>query len=144
MSSTSRYILEKLTQNYLWTTTLRQPTTVQKEQVQAIEQVTKKMFSSASPTGVATSTFTATAAAAASFSSTSTSTKGGVLSTLVDSSAAGGGGTGASPGAMKGLEITPPKEWQEGAGAIQTLATQELAKRTLKSVQQEVFCPNAS
>mmetsp|Transcript_17182 Transcript_17182/g.41826 ORF Transcript_17182/g.41826 Transcript_17182/m.41826 type:complete len:382 (-) Transcript_17182:187-1332(-) len=115
MSSTSRYVLEKLTQNYLWTTTLRQPTSVQKEQVQTIAQVAKKMSSSSAMT------------------TTTASTRPGASSVV---GAFEGGGAGAN------LEVPPPKEWQEGAESIQTLATEELAKRTLKSVQKQVFCPN--
>lgn len=111
MSSTSRYVLEKLTRNYLWTTTLRQPTSIQKEQVQTISQAAKKMNSSS----------------AMSTSGTSSNRPTGVASALE-----AGGAT---------LEVPPPKEWQQAADTIQTLATEELAKRTLKSVQKQVFCP---
>lgn len=105
MSSTSRYVLERLTQNYLWTTTLRQPTCLQTEQVQKIQQVAKKMSSNS------------------------------VMDTTAASSGRRAMGT-----ATSNLEVPPPKEWQQAAETIQNLATEELAKRTLKKCQQQVFC----
>ncbi|KAL3941031.1 MAG: hypothetical protein SGBAC_004537 [Bacillariaceae sp.] len=119
MSSTSRYVLEKLTQSYLWTTTLKQPTSVQKEQVQTISQVAKKMSSSSAMTTT----------------STTASSRPGALS-VVDALEVAAGGSASA------LEVPPSKEWQEGAETIQALATDELAKRTLKSVQKQVFCPS--
>ncbi|CAJ1934956.1 unnamed protein product [Cylindrotheca closterium] len=124
MSSTSRYVLEKLTQNYLWTTALRQPTSVQKEQVQTIAQVAKKMSSSSAMATTSSSTSATTAS----------STRPGAASVV-------GAFAGSGAASSSSFEFPPPKEWQEGAETIQTLATEELAKRTLKSVQKQVFCP---
>lgn len=117
MSTASRQVLEQLTQNYLWTTTLRQPTTMQKEQVQQLQAIT----SSLSPTA------SSTAAVASSF--------------RVESSL---GPSSSSASAASAMMATAPsqKDLQPSVQMIQTMATQELGKRTLQQVQQQIFPKN--
>jgi COP9 signalosome complex subunit 5 len=109
MSTASRQVLEQLTQNYLWTTTLRQPTSLQSSQVQQLQQITTTLGTT-SASAVASKT---------SYMAGSTS------STTAQSDAASLVGT--------------PKEWQSCAKSIQDMATQELSKKTLHQVQQQIF-----
>jgi COP9 signalosome complex subunit 5 len=108
MSTASRQVLEQLTQNYLWTTTLRQPTTMQPEQIQTLQQIAAGMVSASSSNIGAAQGGPYTAAASADSSS----------APATDMAA---------------------KEWEPAAEKIQKMATEELAKRSLKQVQQQVF-----
>lgn len=109
MSTASRHVLEQLTQNYLWTTTLRQPTTMQPEQIQSLQQIATGLASSGASSGGGAA-------------------KGGPYAAAASAEISG----------APSMEVAA-KEWQPAVEKIQKLAIDELAKRSLQQVQQQVF-----
>ena len=128
MSSTSRYVLEQLTQSYLWMTTFKR-----KDEEESVVE-TKKVASAWKDASSAASSMGPPAAAASA----------SVIS-LIDPDPFGGvgriGGPPSATGSSAAAAGTAAKaeSWQPTVSKLQQLATQELAQSTLCKVQQQVF-----
>lgn len=124
MSSTSRSVLNSLTQDYLWISTLKQDSKTKPGVLKQLEKAVDQSKQAPSTTSIA-----ATGASSAMMIDTTEATQRATASAISSTTAAS--------------ENNPTNPAQEGLDSlVQTLslaATQELAHATKKQVQQSIF-----
>lgn len=167
MSSTSRDILERLTQDYLWmrTLSLRTSTTTRKDQLSAVN----KQFRTASNTSAAAAPIVSTVGGSsgggtgAAIAAAASTARGGGSSAATRSGegsgsysqvraeqgfaamAVGGAGAGAGGGSKKSSSssgaATNPRtvEFHKAVDQLASVAVQEICEQTLQRCKKEVF-----
>jgi hypothetical protein len=135
MSSTSRTILEDLTQSYLWMAGFKRTNETQKAQhyQELADTFTRSSSSSATVTTAATAAVATTTASSSSSSSSSSATF------LLPSAETSHPSSSSSTDLLLSSPTSQLSQLESNVQKLQIAATQELAQATLRQVQRSVF-----